>query len=102
MGDRKFLGCSPAMYAAMLGPDMIYSCAHIVSYCSRHMTLLPGSDVWHYSRRMPIDTRTTYEPVAAMVETGQVVAAGDPLGWLLVAFSRPGRRLSEPTPQTGV
>ena len=26
--------------------DMIYSCAHIVSYCSRHMTLLPGDIIY--------------------------------------------------------
>jgi len=26
--------------------DMIYSCAQIVSYCSRHMTLLPGDIIY--------------------------------------------------------
>lgn len=32
-------------------------------------------------------TRTTYEPVAPLVDVGQVVEAGDPLGWLMVPFS---------------
>ncbi len=26
--------------------DMIYGCAHVVSYCSRHMTLLPGDIIY--------------------------------------------------------
>jgi 2-keto-4-pentenoate hydratase/2-oxohepta-3-ene-1,7-dioic acid hydratase in catechol pathway len=26
--------------------DMIFSCAEVVSYCSRHMTLMPGDIIY--------------------------------------------------------
>jgi enterochelin esterase family protein len=44
-----------------------------------HMASLPGSDVWHYTRRLPSDTRTSYQLWPLPTPEGEFHLKLDPL-----------------------
>ncbi|WP_104107242.1 M23 family metallopeptidase [Nocardioides sp. 616] len=93
------LAPEPALVRAFDPPELVYGSGHrgvdlLGSPAQAVRAALPGRVSFAGSiggKRVVVvdhgDTRTTYEPVAASVRPGDVVRAGERVGWLVVPFS---------------